>query len=425
MTFDGVFGSLAQVQAMTQQAISAGNASNIWNLEPDGTLDYQGTPLPNTAISGLHGTAQNHENAMTTAWNKVLKEPDDQINQSVKDMIAAQQAATKLNNQLNAQIQANKAQLATTTNATKISQLQTELTQLLQDQKNLLNEQELLSQIEATKLVAAAQKLQAGPTGAGPTGAGPTGTGPTGTGPTGAGPTGAGPTGAGPTGPPVYTVGAGPTGTVTTAGSNPNGTSNGTGSSMPMMMPMPMPMGGGGMGSGSPMSGMNDLASQSGATGPQGSNVLADQITGPTGATAQDVSATSKTDAGGTGPKPPGASAPTMAASTNTVPTSAGTVPASSLRSVGNSVPAGSNTDVKPDGTTTPASNMQAATAGRAAQSGATSADAGQQAGMALPPLGALNRKSDRAGKHGDQRRPGAERPSGDHDQDSDHSRRQ
>jgi hypothetical protein len=416
MTFDGVFGSLEWAQAMTQQAISAGNVDRIWTLEPDGTLDYQGTPLPNTAITGLNGTAQNAENTMTSAWSKALKDSGNDIDQSVKDMLAAQQAATKLNNQLSADIQAVRTQLATATSAAKISQLQTQLTQLLKDQQNLLNEQELLAQIEATKLRAAAQKLQPGPKG--PTGTGPTGTGPTGTGPTGTGPTGAGPTGTGPTGPPVYTVGTGPSGVVSTA-YNPNGASNGA-SSTPMMMPMPMPMGGMG-GMGSPMSGMNDLSSQSGATGPQGSNVLADQA-GPTGATAQDVSAI---NAGGTGAKPPGASAGTVPASTNAVPASAGTVPASSLRSAGNSAPAGLNTDPKPDGTTAPASSMQPATAARAAQRGGTSADAGRQAGMALPPLGALNRKSDRAGKNGDQRGPGVERPAGDDDQDSDHSRRQ
>jgi hypothetical protein len=65
------------------------------------------------------------------------------------------------------------------------------------------------------------------------------------------------------------------------------------------------------------------------------------------------------------------------------------TTPASSVQSVGNSVPVGPNNDVKlPDGTTTQAPNGQAATAARAALNGANPADAYQQAGVALPPPG-------------------------------------
>jgi hypothetical protein len=97
-----------------------------------------------------------------------------------------------------------------------------------------------------------------------------------------------------------------------------------------------------------------------------------------------------------------------------------------SVRSAGDSIPAGSNTDVKlPDGTGARAPNGQEATPARAALAGATLADTGQQAGAALSPLSALNRRSGRAGKSADLRRRGAKRPSGDGDQDSDQSRRQ
>jgi hypothetical protein len=92
------------------------------------------------------------------------------------------------------------------------------------------------------------------------------------------------------------------------------------------------------------------------------------------------------------------------------------------VRSVGSSMPAGSNSDARlPDGTT---ATTQAAGAARTAQSGASVAAAGPPAGMPLPPLGALGLKPDRAGGSADQRRPDAKRRSDDDDEDSDHNRR-
>jgi hypothetical protein len=398
------------LDAVVAAALSNGSSSGSgWTVGNNGSMVDQGVPVPSTNIdmSGETATVQDDEAQRLKDWNTALQDSSHNITQLTNEMLAAQNDAKKTSQDILTEYHANKAKLSTLqqTNAhgmnnASITSLQAQLKQELQELQNLLVDQELLAKIKAQKLAAAHQTQNPGGTGP----AGPTG----GAGPPGAtaGAGGTGPAGSGTQLAAAYT----PNGSASAGTSN--GASDGTGS-FPMMMPMPMggmgsPMGGSPMG-GSPMSAMDSLGA-TGALGATGSTDLTANAAGATGPKPQNINASNTTSTDGAKTPPSGGAA---------------VHPASSPLSAGNSMPAGSNADVKlPDGTTTQAPNTQAANATRTVQRGTTPADAGQQAGVPLAPLSAMSLNSGRAGGRANQRRRDVEQPSSDGDQNSNRSQR-